>query len=96
MQSHSEANMSLRPYVQSTKRPSLDNGISEFIQCSSQGESQGSQFALSLESAASRVEYNRHIGLLMQQELRFWDEDLKASNYDSLSEADSEREEFYF
>jgi hypothetical protein len=87
--------MTLKPYVQSTKRPSVDCGITEFIQCSSQGEHPRSQFAPSLESAASRVEYNRHIGLLMQQELHFWDEDLTTSNYDSLSEADSDREELY-
>ncbi len=91
MQSHLPCK-SLKPYVEATKRLSVDYGNMELNRCSSQDERQGSPFALSLESASSRVDYNRHIGLLMQKELNFWDEYLESSHFDdSLSEPGSER-----
>jgi hypothetical protein len=93
---HDDAHASLKPYVASSKRLAVDYGDSAFNEGSFQSESQGSPFALSLESAASRVEYNRHIGLLMQQEIKFWDEVLKTPNFDdSLSDSDSDREDLF-
>ncbi len=90
---HAEVLMPLKPYVPSTKRMSV--GFDDLKQSSVCPDYlQNSLFALSLESASSRAEYNRQIGLLMQQELNFWDEHVQDSNLQVCSsEFDSETED---
>jgi hypothetical protein len=90
--------MPLKPYVPSTKRMSIEfddlKQSSVCAVCPDYLQKSHALFALSLESASSRVEYNRQIGLLMQHELNFWDEYAQDSNLQVCSsEFDSETED---
>ena len=60
---------SVKPYVPSTRRASSENEINLTPDVFSvENEEDVEFFALSLESAASRLDYNRQIGFLTQEE----------------------------